>query len=217
MDLYGDGHKIVTDEKVNTDRNLYFLKDEHPLTESEIFNTDDSQGRLQVIHQRVQENGSETFGGYDNILLFGGDDITSIFDVNTYNNQVKVATGNSRGKASWSENIAWKSDIQRLEQEIADLQKQIGGVLSRSITHIVDDKFDMNSADQGTYRSWGTKPINAPSNAAAWAKYFVIPFVEGDSSSLFQIAIDTNGNMFVRAKGGDPATWISWHKVNLGE
>lgn len=125
MQLYGDGHKFVTDEKVNTDRSLYFVNYKHPLTESEIFNTSNGQGRLQTIHQRIWENGSETFGRYDNILLFGGDDTTSIFNVNTFQNQVKVAAGTAQGKAIWSEFVAWKSDIQRLEQEIADLKKQI--------------------------------------------------------------------------------------------
>lgn len=136
MELYGGGHKFVTDEKVNTDRNLYFLNDKHPLTESEIFNTDDNQGRLQVIHQRMSENGSETFGGYDNLLLFGGDDTTSIFDVNPFQSQVKVAAGAAGGKAAWSELVAWKSDIQRLEQEIADLKKQIGGVTSHLYAYL---------------------------------------------------------------------------------
>lgn len=127
MQIFGGGHNFVTDEKVNTDRNLYFLNDKHPLTESEIFNTNNSQGRLQVIHQRTSENGSETFGGFDNILLFGGDDTTSIFDVDPFQRRLRVATGAAIGKASWSELVAWKSDIQRLEQEIADLKKQIGG------------------------------------------------------------------------------------------
>ena len=137
MDLYGNGHKFVTDEKVTPDRNLYFLKrGTSPLTESEIFNTDDSQGRLQAIHQRIKEKGSETFGTYDNILLFGGDNITSIFDISTDHNQVRVATGGAEGRATWSEFIAWKSDIQRLEQEISDLKKQIGGVNSHLYAYL---------------------------------------------------------------------------------
>ena len=136
MQLYGGGHKFVTDEKVNTDRNLYLLNDKYPLTESEIFNTDNSQGRLQVIHQRMPENGSETFGRYDNLLLFGGDDITSIFNVDPFQHRLRVATGSAGGKANWSEFVAWKSDIQRLEQEIADLKKQIGGVTSHLYAYL---------------------------------------------------------------------------------
>lgn len=124
------------DQKVNTDRNLYLLNETSPLTESEIFNTSDAQGRLQVIHQRIQENGSETLGGYDNILLFGGDDATSIFDVNTFQNQLRVSSGLSGGKAAWSEFVAWKSDVARLEQEIADLKKQIGGVTSHLYAYL---------------------------------------------------------------------------------
>lgn len=93
----------------------------------------------------------------------------------------------------------------------------IQALFSDELVNIVDDSFDMNNARPGIYRSWGKKPINTPNDCVAWAKYFAVPFVEGDSNSMFQIAIDTNGNMFTRAKGGDPATWLSWHRVNLGE
>lgn len=36
----------------------------------------------------------------------------------------------------WHEDLDFKSDIARLEQEISDLKKQIGGVLSRLLTHL---------------------------------------------------------------------------------
>ena len=81
---------------------------------------------------------------------------------------------------------------------------------------VVDDNFDMNNTSPGIYRSWGKKPINAPNQCLPWAKYFVIPFVEGDSDFMFQVAIDSNGNMFIRTRGGSPAAWNLWHMVNLG-
>lgn len=109
------------------------------------------------------------------------------------------------------EDYVMKSD------KVLTAKNLIQALFSDELVNIVDDNFDINNARPGIYRSWGKKPINAPNNCAAWAKYFVIPFIEGDSNSMFQIAIDTNGNMFVRSKGGNPATWISWHRVNLGE
>ena len=115
------------DNKVNVDRSLYKLQEYVPLTETNIFNTDDAQGRLQVIHQRTNDIGTETLGRFDNILLFGGDNITSILDTSMKDNKLKIAVGDSSGKALWSEFVAWKSDIQRLEQEISDLKMKIGG------------------------------------------------------------------------------------------
>lgn len=109
------------------------------------------------------------------------------------------------------EDYVMKSD------KVLTVKNLIQTLFSDELVNIVDDNFDMNNARPGIYRSWGKKPSNVSNDCAAWAKYFVIPFVSGDSTSMFQIAIDTNGNMFTRAKGGDPATWISWRRVNLGE
>lgn len=108
------------------------------------------------------------------------------------------------------EDYVMKSD------KVLTAKNLIQTLFSNELVNDVDDSFDMNNARSGIYRSWGKKPINAPNNCVAWAKYFVIPFIEGDSNSMFQVAIDTNGNMFIRTKGGSPATWIPWHGVNLG-
>ena len=108
------------------------------------------------------------------------------------------------------EDYVMKSD------QVLTTKNLIQALFSDELVNIVDDNFDMNNARPGIYRSWGKKPINTPNHCLAWAKYFVIPFVEGDSDDIFQVAIDTNGNMFTRTKGGSPAAWNPWHLVNLG-
>lgn len=108
------------------------------------------------------------------------------------------------------EDYVMKSD------KVLTVKNLIQALLSDELVNLVDDNFDMNNASPGIYRSWGKKPINAP-NCLAWAKYFVIPFVEGDPNNLIQIAIDSNGNIFIRTKSGTPANWNPWHIVNLGE
>lgn len=107
------------------------------------------------------------------------------------------------------EDYVMKSD------KVLTTKNLIQALFSDELVNDVDDRFDMNNASPGIYRSWGKKPINTPNQCLSWAKYFVIPFIEGNSDSMFQVAIDTNGNMFTRAKGGDPATWHPWHMVNL--
>lgn len=109
------------------------------------------------------------------------------------------------------EDYVMKSD------KVLTVKNLIQALFSDELVNIVDDNFDMNSAQPGIYRSWGKKPINVPNQCAAWAKYFVVPFIEGNSASMFQVIIDTNGNMFTRVKGGSPANWNSWRTVNLGE
>lgn len=109
------------------------------------------------------------------------------------------------------EDYVMKSD------KVLTVKNLIQALFSDELVNIVDDNFDMNSAQPGIYRSWGKKPINAPNQCAAWAKYFAVPFIEGNSASMFQVVIDTNGNVFTRVKGGSPANWNSWHTVNLGE
>ena len=108
------------------------------------------------------------------------------------------------------EDYAMKSD------KILTIKNLVQTLFSDELVTIVDDSFDMNNAVPGIYRSWGKKPINTPNECVAWAKYFVIPFAEGDKDNFFQIAIDINGNIFTRAKGGNPVRWTSWHNANLG-
>lgn len=107
-------------------------------------------------------------------------------------------------------------DFVMKSDKVLTVKNLIQALFSDELVNIVDDKFDMNNALPGIYRSWGKKPINIPNQCLPWAKYFVIPFIEGDSDDIFQVAIDTNGNIFTRTKGGFPAAWNSWRSVNLG-
>lgn len=113
---------------------------------------------------------------------------------------------------SWAP--ALKDFVMKSDQ-VLTTKNLIQALFSDELVNVVDDSFNMNNASPGIYRSWGKKPINTPNQCLAWAKYFVIPFVEGYSDAMFQVAIDTNGNMFTRTKGGSPAVWNPWHLVNL--
>ena len=91
----------------------------------------------------------------------------------------------------------------------ADLLKYL---LNGQSQTYVDDSFDLNSADIGTYRSWGKKPKNAPNDAEAWCLYIVGYFVESEDSK-YEIALDTDGNIYCRTLAGSPLKWNSWRKI----
>lgn len=138
-EFYSLGNKLATDKdikkisnKINISGKLYTLV-RRPLTKDDLHKLAENPtngGNLSVIHQRTPDPGNDTYGIWDTLLLFSGDDVFSVIDVNVDNTnpRAKILSGSiTYPDHWWSKEIAWKSDIQRLEDEIADLKKQIGG------------------------------------------------------------------------------------------
>lgn len=67
-----------------------------------------------------------TAGGNGAGIAFGGVDTKAILTTDWLHQTARIAAGNDYAPV-WHEDIAWKSDIAELKQEITDLKKQIGG------------------------------------------------------------------------------------------
>lgn len=140
MSIYLNGKRIPTsnetvsktdfDKKINIDQPLfrYVNKDGTWKDIAGIQNSSDENVLASLRFNGFK--GENTVGGYGAGIVFGGHDTKAVLSVMHVGQQAMITGGYADGNF-WHERIAWKSDIKKLEQEIAELKKQIGGVLSR--------------------------------------------------------------------------------------
>lgn len=144
MDLYGGGHKYVTDEKVNTDTWLgKKIGSANPQNATELCNLigfKNQGSHLVTLRDNIPNNTDGILAGnYGSSIVFGGLTTAGVISLDPFQNKAKIIGINNINLSNcddWSEDIAWKSDIQRLEQEISDLKKQIGGVNSHLYAYL---------------------------------------------------------------------------------
>lgn len=135
--IFADGEELLTkkdfDKKINIANSIGTDSDPQHLVTSEnwsdVFGVNtgtDWQTRLNLL--KVAQTGPSNFlyGNSSSAIFFGSGDTKGGLEVN-FNQHIATIIGGNNPKMVWSEKIAWKSDIERLEQEIADLKKQIGG------------------------------------------------------------------------------------------
>lgn len=133
--IFADGEELLNkkdfDKKINIANSIG--TDQNQIVNSEnwsdIFGVNtgtDWQTRLNLL--KVAQTGASNFlyGNNSSAIFFGGGDTKGGLEVH-FNDHIATIIGGNNPKMVWSEKIAWKSDIARLEQEIADLKKQIGG------------------------------------------------------------------------------------------
>lgn len=140
MEVYGNGfhfaNKDEIDKKVNTDTSLTAQPVDKLLYISNFTGGKPESKTLQAFHD-VSDQSGMTIGNYGSGIAFGSSNTLGILNVHWLNHQARII-GSICGDDTqyWSEDIAWKSDIARLEQEIADIKKQMGGVLSSLLSHL---------------------------------------------------------------------------------
>lgn len=127
--IFADGEELLNkkdfDKKVNIANSIGNDLDYKSLVASanwsDIFGVNtgtDWSTRLNLL-RIAQTNQSKFF--------FGSGDTKGGLEVG-YTDHVATIIGGNNPNIVWSESVAWKSDIAKLEQEIADLKKQNGGV-----------------------------------------------------------------------------------------
>lgn len=109
----------------------------------------------------------------------------------------------------------WISSIKDIakQSDVTGLQDKINNLFSAKYSPLIDNTSDLNTVPLGFVRSFGSKPQNAPKDLQPWAIYFTIAMDDAENT-LAQLGIDSNGNIFGRTKGGDPAKWNEWFAIS---
>lgn len=134
-----DGEEIMNkkdfDKKVNIDKPMFqsFVSEDQFVNFINARNTS-FLNSFKYSGGKITSNFSD---GYMSGAIFGLSNRCSVLMIGSTSGVAEVHSYSSADATrNWKKSIAWKSDIQRLEQEIADLKKQIGGRLSRLLTHL---------------------------------------------------------------------------------
>lgn len=107
-------------DKINTDNPLFRMI-ANSNTWNDIFGVDN--GRNVLTSLRINSGGSGVLlNDFAAGIGFGGADTKGVLSVAYQNHQARITGGNGAGPV-WSEDVAWKSDIERL-QSIIDQQNQ---------------------------------------------------------------------------------------------
>lgn len=209
MQLFSGGKEMASkddlDKKVNVDSNLYSeVSASNDI--SQVIGTTPHTGMRLLKAFRDNSASEITAGNNGSGIAFGGDDTAAVISVDGWGEHIaRVTWQNSHNTRLWHEDIAWKSDIQ-------NLNNLLGPVLSSNIKQL--GKTDLNNLPSGWCLVTDSTSPNLPAGVSDWCICFTLYVTDTDR---FQIAIGynlTDCNIYVRTCGGSPAQWLQWKKIS---
>lgn len=156
---------------------------------------------------------------------FGGADTKGVLSVGYHNNQARITGGNGNGPV-WSEDIAWKSDVNNLQNQVNDLINQINSPTIQDLynklaqytvdynnNYVHDTTIDFNSYlhETRTIKVANVKANNGPlaNTATIWGW---LTTYHWDDNSVTQEYRDAGGEVFWRATNASASRQWTWHK-----
>lgn len=145
MDIYGNGfhfaNKDEIDKKVNISQPAFkrltnFNQWSDLIGESD---TTGKNGILSSFRDDTNWNSQFTSGGNGAGIVFGGYDTHAMITA-MWNKPIVTITAGNLPNPTWSEKLAFQSDINALKARISALEKQIGGVLSSALNHLFSSR-----------------------------------------------------------------------------
>ena len=114
MQLYGGGHKFVTDQKVNIDNSLYkTITANDSMADVLGRNLQIGQKNLVAFRDNSGPNDNNLTASYNGSgIVFGGDDTAAVLSVDGWGKRrARIGWQSAYTNKMWHEDIAWKSDV----------------------------------------------------------------------------------------------------------
>lgn len=147
MGLYINGKEIADKDIVNVDGPLTGSTRKSASWE-DMTGLPENKNVLKAINYTPTVADSDNVISNSTLLCFGVGNKKGYLNIAWNKNNVKVGGGiddPTISQIKWHENVAWKSDISKLEQRIQQLESKIGGVL-RSIKNFMCSAFSYRKA-----------------------------------------------------------------------
>lgn len=138
--IFTDGEELLNkkdfDKKLNVDQSTFYQMTAFNKW-SDVIPDRNKANVLTSLRDDTDIGNKYTAGGNGAGLLFGGLDTHAMITARWNQPVVIISAGNyDGGNPTWSEQLAFKSDIDALKARISALEKQIGGVLSSALNHL---------------------------------------------------------------------------------
>lgn len=140
--IYVNGRELASKENIEYPiyRDVGTVNPQNFQDLTELFNLNKDKGHLISTRDNIPDNNPGMLAGnYGSSIIFGGQDTYGVLSLSSFLPSARIIACNSL-KQGWYEDLAFRSDITKLEQEIATLKKQIGGVLTRVLTPLLSER-----------------------------------------------------------------------------
>ena len=127
--IFANGEELLNkkdfDNKVNLDKSLYTDVTSAQKDWSMFNPQHENLNMIQAFGEHFNDPNDLMLGSWSAGLIFGGFNTKGVFEVDPYHHSFRVHGTDST--INWHEDVAFKSDIDALQNQINDLKKQIGG------------------------------------------------------------------------------------------
>lgn len=128
MSIYINGNHIIDEEFI---RGSFSINPRNSI--NDWFRHKNFGFIFEIGEYKGNNPGKMDAGAFSPNIGFGNDDVRGTLSISYDSPNAVISGGNKNTNNTWSESIAWKSDIQKLKDEIDQLKKQISGGVNKAL------------------------------------------------------------------------------------